>query len=150
MIFNPKTEDELQKEGLCPEGIYSYQVIKSEDRPNKAGTSIYTAITLKVWDDEGKEHLVFTNMALMKLLKHFCDVNNMQNEYQSGNLPPESFMHKSGGRVMIGIEGEKPNPNGGVYKAKNIVKDYIVAPHGSMMKPLPEVKNDFPDDDIPF
>lgn len=149
MIFTPVTEEELQKEGLCKEGIFSYEVIKSEDRPNKQKTNIYTAITLKVWDNEGAEHLVFTNMAFKKLLKHFCDVNGMQTEYNSGNLPPESFMHKSGGRVIIGIEGEKQNPEGGVFKAKNIVKDYIVAPHGSILKSLPEVNNEF-NDDIPF
>lgn len=151
MIFTPKTEEELQKDGLLPDGIYSYQVIKSEDKVSHAGNQ-YTSITLKVWDSEGDEHLVFTNMALTKLLKHFCDVNGMQMEYQSGNIPAENFMGKSGGEVHISIEGEKPNPNGGVYKSKNIVKDYIGTPKPSGMKPLPDVKGNFVDDtlDVPF
>lgn len=149
MIFTPKNEEEIQKEGLCPDGSYSYQVIKAEDKISKAGNE-YTSITLKIWDEQGKEHLIFTNMALIKLLKHFCDVNNMQDLYQSGNIHHENFLNKSGGRVLIGIEGEKENGKGGMYKAKNIVKDYIVAPHGSMMKPLPESKDSFVDDEIPF
>jgi Protein of unknown function (DUF669) len=149
MNFTPKSDEELQMESLMPEGSYSYQVIKAEDKVSQAGNE-YTAITLKVWDDEGKEHQVFTNMALIKLLKHFCDVNNMQDEYKSGNIPPENFLYKSCGKVMLKIEGEKPNGKGGMYRAKNVVSDYIVAPHGSTLKPLPEVKNDFPDDDIPF
>lgn len=152
MQFTPKTEQELETDGLCPEGIYSYQVIKSQDRPNKAQTNIYTAITLKVWDNEGGEHLVFTNMALTKLLKHFCDVNDMQSAYQSGNIPQEEFMYKAGGKVIIGIEKEKPSPDGGMYKAKNIVKDYIAEPKGSSLNPIKSEKkeSDFHDDEIPF
>ncbi len=153
MNFIPKTEEELQMESLLPEGSYEYQVIKCEDKISQAGNQ-YTAVTLKVWDNEGKEHQVFTNMALIKLLKHFCDVNNMVEEYKSGNIPAESFLYKAAGKVLLGVEGEKPNPKGGFYKAKNIVKDYIVAPHGSTMKPLPEVKNGFKDssldEDLPF
>lgn len=150
MKFTPLSEEELQTVSLVPEGVYSYQVIKSEDALSKAGNE-YIKFTLKVWDNEGREHMIFTNLALVKLLKHFCDVNGMQGEYNSGNVPPEMCLYKAGGRVMVGIEGEKPNPNGGMYSAKNIVKDYIVAPHGSTMKPLPEVKKDFIDDaDIPF
>ncbi len=149
MNFTPKSDEELAMDSLLKEGSYSYQVIKSEDKVSQAGNE-YTSITLKVWDDEGKEYQVFTNMALIKILKHFCDVNDMKSEYQSGNIPAEAFLYKSGGRVLLGVEGEKPNGKGGMYKAKNIVKDYIVAPHGSTMKPLPEVKNDFPDDNLPF
>ena len=148
MKFDPVTEEELQRDGLLSSGIYKYLVTKSEDKISKAGNE-YTAITLEIYDDEGKCHVIFTNMSLKKLLKHFCDVNGMETEYKSGNLPPESFLRKSGGKVMIEIEGEKPNPNGGMYKAKNIVKDYIVYHHGSTTKPLPE-KDDFINDDLPF
>lgn len=148
MKFEPLTEEQLQIASLLPDGSYNYQVIKAEDKISKTGNE-YTAITLKIWDEDGKEHSIFTNMALIKLLKHFCDVNGMESEYKSGFLPPDSFMYKSGGRVMIGVEGEKPDGKGGMYKSKNIVKDYIVAPHGSTTKPLP-VKDDFVSDDLPF
>lgn len=151
MKFPPKTEEELQKEDLIPDGIYSYQVIKSEDKVSKAGNE-YTSITLNVWDHEGAQHMVFTNMALIKLLKHFCDVNGMSEKYMSGNIPAEDFLYRSGGLVVIGIEKEKSNPSGGMYKAKNIVKDYVipvdVKPSG--MKPLPTPKDDFLNDEIPF
>lgn len=148
MKYLPLTEEEIQKAGLLVDGSYSYQVIKAEEKISQAGNE-YVAITLKVWDADGKEHLVYTNLALMKLLKHLCDVNNMQNEYLSGNIPAENFLYKSGGLVMIGVEGEKPDGKGGMYKSKNIVKDYIVAPHGSTLKPLPE-KDSFIDDALPF
>lgn len=153
MRFTPVTEEELQTASLVPDGIYDYQVIKSEDAVSKAGNE-YIKFTLRVFDNEGKEHLIFTNLALIKLLKHFCDVNGMQGDYNSGNVEAEKCLYKAGGKIMVGIEGEKPNPSGGVYAAKNIVKDYIFAPHGSMqlppaMKPLPATEK-FHDDDLPF
>ncbi len=129
MRFTPYTEEEIQEleqRFLCPPGTYSYRVISAEDKPSKANPdNIYTKITLKVWDKEGKEYLVFTNMAFAKLLKHFCNVNNMTEQYKRGEIPAFQFQHKSGGKVVIDIEPEKPNPNGGVYKAKNIVVDYV-------------------------
>jgi len=88
-------------------------------------------------------------MALIKLLKHFCDVNGMEDQYQSGIIPAESFLHKCSGVAIIGIQDEKPDGKGGMYKSKNIVKDYILEPKGSMMKPLPEMKDTF-SDEIPF
>lgn len=149
--FEVYTEEELQMVSLLPEGIYSYQVVKAEDKPSKSkpGTE-YTALVLKVWDKGGHEYQVYTNLALAKLLKHFCDVNDLQDEYKSGDVPSDLMVNKCGGNVIIGIEPEKPNPNGGMYKAKNIVKDYIFEPKHSGMKPLPDVKNDFKDDELPF
>lgn len=151
MRFTPKTENELQMESLVPEGIYSYQVIKSEDAVSHAGNE-YIKFTIKIWDSEGREHLVFTNLALIKLLKHFCDVNGMESDYESGDIPAEKCIFKSGGKVLLGVEGEKPNPNGGMYRAKNIVKDYVsdVNHQSSLSMPLADAKKDFISDDLPF
>lgn len=153
MKFDPLSEEQLETQALVPEGIYSYQVIQAEDKVSKAGND-YISLTIKVWQEAGNDGCVFTNLALIKLLKHFCDVNQLQDRYNSGEVPASICRGKSGGRVMIGIEGEKPNPTGGFYKEKNIVKDYIIAPAGSLlnpMKPLPAVKSDFDDcTDIPF
>jgi len=148
MRFTPVSENDLQVAKLLPEGIYSYQVLKSEEKVSNAGNE-YISLLLKVWDEDGKEHTIFTNLALKHLLKHFCDVNDMQEEYKSGNISEEKFLNKSGGSVVIGIEGEKPNPTGGMYRAKNIVKDYVILP-GSKLKPLPKPNEDFLNDEIPF
>ena len=154
MRFTPLTEEELQMQALVPEGVYSYQVLKAEEKISKAGND-YISLTLRIWDNEGREHSVFTNLALVKLLKHFCDVNGMQSTYQSGNVNADNCNGLSGGRVMLGVEEAKPKPDGGMYNAKNIVKDYIVAPQGSMsapaaMRPLPDAKDAFYDDSVPF
>jgi hypothetical protein len=148
--FKPLSNEDLAIQSLLPEGIYEYQVVKSEDKISKAGNE-YTAITLMVWDEQGKERLIFTNMAFIKLLKHFCDVNGMEEKYKSGSIPAEDFIGKNGGKVCLGVEGEKPNPSGGVYPAKNVVKDYIVKPPGSLLFPKnPVEKKEEFNDDIPF
>jgi hypothetical protein len=149
MKFDPQTEEQLQTQALAPEGTYRYRVIQSEDAVSRAGNE-YIKMTLKICDENGVEHGIFTNLALMHLLKHFCDVNDMQEAYLSGNIPASECAGKSGGMVIVKIEPPQINPDGGLYRAKNVVRDYIVAPKGSMMKPLPEVKNNFPDDEIPF
>jgi len=156
MKFTPYTEEEimeLDQRFLCPEGIYPYRVATVEDAISKSGNS-YTKITLKVWDKTGKEYLIFTNMAFAKLLKHFCDVNGMTEQYKTGEISAFQFNHKSGGLVVIKIEPEKPNPNGGVYKAKNVVVDYVraegeVTIQTGTANANADVPQDF-SDDIPF
>ncbi len=150
MRFQPLSENELQTATLAPEGIYSYQVIKAEDGISKAGNEKID-LTLKIWNDQGVQALVFSNLSLIKLLKHFCDVNHMEDNYNSGEITASACQGKSGGKVVIGIASEKPNPYGGVYPAKNIVTDYIKEQHGSVTAPLGIHKNDeFVDDAIPF
>lgn len=124
MQFTPKTEEEIAMGGLLPEGLYPYKVTKSQDSVSRAGNE-YIALTLDVFDRNFVRSPVFTNLSLVKLLKHFCDVNGMQEQYKSGNIPDIEFMGKHGGLVHIGIEPEKPNGNGGMYRAKNIVLDYV-------------------------
>lgn len=151
MKFQPLTEEELQVQALIPDGTYNYKVIEAKERLSNAGNE-YIALTLKV-NFEGKEQGIFTNLALIKLLKHFCDVNGMQDLYVKGEVTDKDCLAKSGGQVVIGIEGEKPDGKGGMYRAKNIVKDYIAAIPGSLTAPLPaplsEKKDSF-EDDLPF
>jgi hypothetical protein len=151
MRFNPLSEEQLQEQALAPEGNYRYRVVEAKEAVSKAGNE-YISLLIKIQDEKGVEYGVFTNLALIKLLKHFCDVNGMQDQYMSGEITAKMCSGKNGGMVMIKTEAGKENPSGGMYPAKNVVKDYIVSPKGSMqcpMKPLPEVKNSFPDDDIP-
>ena len=148
MKFNPISEEEIQTASLAPEGIYRYRVLDAIDGVSRAGNE-KVELVLKIWEDTRKEYVVFTNLSLIKLLKHFCDANNMQDQYKTGEIRAAMCQGKSGGMVEIGIEQEKPNPNGGMFKAKNIVKDYILSEKAYEMKPLPEVKNEL-NDDLPF
>lgn len=150
MQFQPLTEEEIISASLLPDGIYHYKVIKSEHKISTAGNQ-YILLILKVYDDKGNQGSVFTNLCLTKLLKHFCDVNELQDDYKSGNLLPEKCLHKSGGMVVIGQELEKPNGNGGWYPPKNVVKDYVGEAKGSILRPLGVTNADeFKDCEIPF
>jgi len=141
------TEQELQTASLLPAGRYHYKVIRAEDKISQAGNE-YIALTLKVWSEDGNDALVFTNLSLIKLLKHLCDINNMQADYLSGDIPASKFMGKDEGLVILDIEPEKPDGKGGVYKAKNIVKDYIKSSPGSITAPL-GIQEPF-NDPLPF
>lgn len=148
MRFKPLSEEELDRSMLFPEGEYHYTVIHAEEKISPAGNE-YIALKLKIVDKEGSSSTVFTNLAFIKLLKHFCDVNGLEEEYNIGHVPWVKCMDKCGGKVLIGFEGEKLNPKGGVFKAKNIVLDYIKSSEVAM-KPLPAKKDEFFDDSIPF
>ena len=150
MNFPPLTETEIQTAMLLADGVYDYQVIKSEDKVSQAGNE-YISLILGVFDCNGKEHPIYTNLCLAKLIKHFCDVNGMGDVYQSGSVSSNQCMSKSGGKVVIGFKAEKPNPKGGMYKAKNVVLDYVVAPECSITRPIqPNVAPEFINDDVPF
>jgi hypothetical protein len=154
MKFTPQSEEEILRSFLLPDGNYNYEVVKSEDKVSSKGNE-YLALELKVWDQSGREHFIYTNLAFVKLLKHFCDLNGLTDSYINGELQASQCLGKSGGKVMLGFEDEKPNPKGGMYKAKNIVVDYvdgivlksgIAAPHVAK----PNADGSFIDDDIPF
>lgn len=148
MQFNPLTEQEIQTAHLIPEGIYDYVVVYAKEEISRAQNQ-YIDMQIRVFSDKG-ERTVFTNLAFIKLLKHFCDVNNMQDKYLAGKVEDKDCINKSGGKVVIGIEPEKPREGGGTYRAKNIVMDYIPAASPSLAKILGDKPKDDFDSDIPF
>jgi hypothetical protein len=121
MKFTPQTEEELNKPfELLPDGTYDYNVVHAEDKVSQKGND-YIFLKLQIWSAEGKERIIFTNLAFIKLLKHFCDVNGLQDRYQYGNVPACDCLHKCGGQVIIGREADKQKPG----EFKNVVKDYV-------------------------
>lgn len=149
MRFKALTEEEIKRSSFLKDGLYDYEVIHSEEGIGQKSGNEYVTLKLKIWDEEGREHPLFTNLAFIKLLKHFCDVNDLIEEYKSGNIPAEKCMNKCGGKVLIGFEDEKPNPKGGMYKAKNVVKDYVKEHKISQAMPLIKEGESF-NDDLPF
>ncbi len=149
MDFEPKTDEELDIVNLLPEGIYKYKVIESTDTISQNSGNDMIKLVLKIYTNDGKDWKVYTNLSLIKLLSHFCRVNDMEDVYKSKHIEAYQCMDKSGGRVVIGMEKEKPREGGGVYKAKNIVKDYIEDVKQSSQMPLSQ-KEDFTNDEIPF
>lgn len=150
MKFQSLTEEEIQRALFIDDGEYNYQVIKADEKIAKKTGNDYIALELIIWDKAGKERKVFCNLWSIKLLKHFCDVNNMQDDYKLGEVPAYKCAHKSGGKVIIGFTPERANPDGGIYKAKNEVLDFIRESVVSNVLDKPKQTEEFKDDDLPF
>ncbi|MDP4145608.1 MAG: hypothetical protein Q8936_14170 [Bacillota bacterium] len=147
------TEEEIQKAMFIEDGSYNYKIIRSTEKISKKTGNDYIALELVLWDKAGKERLVFCNLWSMKLLKHFCDVNNMEADYKSCDIPDYKFVNRSGGKVLIGFEPEKDDGNGGIYKAKNVVIDFIKDENNKVHSKKEENISDLEkelDGDIPF
>ena len=149
--FTPLTDDELDAIDLIPQGVYDFEVIKSTRRTSKAGNPM-AELQLNVWDNEGKQHivfdyLVFSNINLyIRKLSHFCKATGLEAEYKRGLIP--EILEKYSGKVEIGIQDEQPKSTGGFYPKKNIVLDYVKRDaEASTTKPKEE---EFVDSDIPF
>jgi hypothetical protein len=153
MKFSPLTEDEIKKMSLAPEGIYSYRVISAEEKTSKTGNE-YLSLMLEIWGEGTRVYILFTGLFTAKLIKHFCDINGLQDQYNSGNLAATDCLGKGNGKILVDIQEGKPNERGGLWPAKNGVKDYIIDPVGSQTMPLGAVpfsaSGALANEDIPF
>lgn len=147
--FDPKTEEELATSLLIEDGVYNFEVVKSTRKTSKSGNAM-CELQLNVWDKDGKinpifDYLVFSQIPLnIKKVKHFCDAVGLQEEYKKGQIPEE--LERFCGKLQLGTQEERPNPNGGVWARKNTVVDYIASDGQSSKKP----EIDQFSDDIPF
>jgi hypothetical protein len=155
--FLPLTDEQLDSFDLVKNGVYNFEVAKATRKTSKSGNPM-AELQLRIWDKEGKVHLVFDYLVFstvnlnIRKVKHFCDSVGLSLEYRRGELPEE--MTGLSGKVEIGQQESQSKPTGGYYAAKNVVIDYLmadkVATQYDGMKPLPEKKDEFLDDPIPF
>lgn len=158
--FKPKTEEELSAEGLLPPGIYSFEVVKGEDKNSSAGNPMIV-LDIKVFDSSG-EAFYLKDYLLEKFafkLRHFCSVTNLMDNYQQGTLSGKDCEGRTG-HAKIAIEKGKPkdkaNPDGEKYPDRNSIKDYV-PPIGAAFagKPAPTEeqlanRSEGLDEDAPF
>lgn len=148
MSYTPKTEEELAKEGLMPDGIYDFKVVETSDKPSKKGNDMYT-LKLHVYDTDGNARVVYDYIALgnnfgERKLRHAADACALLDIYSTGKLKPSDFKDTEG-KLQIKIQDgnvDYPLP-------KNVVADYVKrAPKESVETgALPE---DVFNDDLPF
>jgi hypothetical protein len=145
-INKPLSIQELKQGDLIPKGIYKFEILNAEDTISKSGNDMIK-LQIKIWLEDGRERIVFDYLleALEYKLGHFADVVGLMDQYNSKTLNSYDCIGKCGS-VKIGIQVDKS----GQYPDKNIVVDYITTPVGSLMKPLPDVKDNFLNDSIPF
>ena len=147
--FTPLSDEELDMINLMDEGIYDFEVVKCTAKTSKSGNQM-AELQLKVWGIDARVHiiydyLVFSTVPLcIRKVSHFCNTVGLQDAYKAGQLT--SDLQGYSGKVEIGIEDERPNPNGGNYPKKNYVIDYIKNDGSKPRETAPDPFND----DLPF
>ena len=94
MKFPALTEDQIDQMHLLPAGQYQANVFDAIDT-DKYGNPLLTHggvekidLVLHVYDEEGKTHVKRCALtpAFPKILKHFCDVADLQEKYKNQDL----------------------------------------------------------------
>lgn len=143
MKFTPKTEAEIQAEGLIPNNTEcDFEVIEAEEKQSKAGNDMI-ALKLRVWRPDGgtvtmRDWLVSNFPA--KILG-FAKSAGMEAEYAAGELSAETVEGKTG-RLKVKIEDSAdygPQNKVGFYvtpqAARGHSRDAAAASHGRDKQP---------------
>ena len=116
--FQPLSKEQASR--VVPKGEYVFSVESAILKKSKKGSDMFE-VNLRVYGD-GKEILVRDHLlcdgVMAHRLRHFCEAIGKIEDYEAGELYPESFEGNSG-RCKLAIEESNEYPD------KNIVKDYI-------------------------
>lgn len=151
-------EEEAMQERfqILKEGDYDGFIELSEDKISQNSGNPMMAMTLTVFDSEGKsyqvkDYLVFTKKMMWKVI-HCAESAGLSQEYHLKKFCSQAVIGKRI-RAKIGIEtgslipDDKLNgrPSGATYPDKNKVEDYIKRTATSTALPTAPV-----DEDVPF
>lgn len=125
MKFTPKTEKEIEVENLWPEGVYSFEIFKTDDKPSRSGNQMIT-LSMFIYNENGDKKIVndYLLEAAAYKLRHAAVTCGLMSHYENGFLACADFEEKTG-KVKVGIEKDKS----GNYSDKNVIKDYIPSDH---------------------
>ena len=151
MAYTPKTEDQLAKEGLMPNGVYDAEVVETSDKQSKKGNDMFT-LKLRVFNDDGSSRFIYdyivmgTNFGERKL-RHAADACGLIDTYNAGSLTAGDFLNTS-----CKVEVAQQNGTPAYPTPKNIVSDYISREEAGFIKADAVKKVAEIDDgaDIPF
>lgn len=149
MRFTPKTKDEIAMDGLFPEGIYPFAVMKAEDTVSKASGAPMIKLQLTVYGDGERQMTVFDYLleSQVKKLSEFCEVTSLTANYEAGTLEADDCDGKQG---WLKLKIDKGN---GDFGPKNAVSFYCFEPKDA--KPADKALRAVPppgldDEEIPF
>lgn len=150
MTYKPKSDDQLDREGLFQPQTCDFEIKEATQGPSKSSGNLMITLAVKVFDAAGNQqtiwdYIVFgTNFGERKF-KHAAKACGLLNEYNAGTLTYQEFEGKNG-KCEIDIQEAQ---NG--YGAKNIIKEYIDK-EGIEESPVKKkAKEAAPiDDEIPF
>jgi hypothetical protein len=148
MQFTPMSDEQIVRMGLMDKGVYPFEVISAENAVSKSSNEMIK-LQLRIWDRESGERILYDYLlaAFLKKLKHFSDIANLKEKYNSGSIVAEDCVGKSG-YVLIDIQEDKTD----TYPPKNVIKDYVKKPEGvshELSKSLANEQEMF-DDQLPF
>lgn len=130
MEFEPKTREQAEEESKFPvwaAGIYDFEVTKAVEKVSKKGNQMIE-VTLKVFNDEGKEQLVFDYLMAAFPLKLIdaCECMGLSTEYNNGCLQPYQLEGKTG-KLRLNIRPKTTDKaSGKEYPEKNDVHGYVI------------------------
>lgn len=152
------SEEEAQKERftLLENGVYNFTVTRavgkmSKPKPGKEPNPMIE-LQITVWDKHGREHYLYDylvgsrNMAWKT--RHFCESVGLVKEYESQEFNEYKAVNRSG-KALIGFQEGKQKPEGGFYKDKNVIEDYVLEDAPKKIDTSP-IKDKFEDSEIPF
>lgn len=144
--FKPKTQEEIDAEGLLPDGVYPFEVLEAEEKQDKNQDPFFK---LKVAVYAGdKPDWIKDNLSpvwMVNKLKHFCDLHGLAKYYESGSIDARKFVGVAG---YCKVKTAKAK---GDFPAKNEIADYVAKPNGAAAAATkPPINDDASDSDIPF
>lgn len=132
MQFEPKTEEQVQDEQLCPEGQQGFTVLECVMAVSKSAKNAgkqMLKVKLNVHANDGYDYHVYDYVAawfMAHKFRHFFFTCNKGALYESGQLPDAGRFVGATGYCKI-----KHQPAKDEFPAKATVADYI-------MKPVPQ------------
>jgi hypothetical protein len=155
--YQPLSAEEAERARQYPllqDGIYTFSVVKATLKQSSKGNSMIELQEV-YWNDEGKEFIVFDFLIGIKSMewktRHFCEAVGLEKEYISGKFNENLCLGKQG-KASIILQKGKANANGGFYKDKNVVEDYIASKNDNVYSTSPNISTNekFIDSEIPF
>lgn len=151
----PKTDEEIQRDGLTPEGKYPFEVMKveskmSKEKPDKPSRPML-ATSLKLFPESGgtpwvNDYIMAGDNYSDRKQRHFFEAVGTIAEYESGNIDDEQALVGKTGWLELEIQkGKKKDNSDERWPDRNSVRDYC--------KPITSAQATTPVDtssDIPF
>ena len=117
MKFQPKSEEQIQRERCLPAGVYDFEVADATEKQSRSGKDMIElkltvfvdeySVAMRDWIVEGFDWK----------LRHFCETCGILAQYEAGTITAEDCIGQAG-KVQVVV---KDSPD---YGPQNAVKDY--------------------------
>jgi hypothetical protein len=152
--YNPLTQEDAEKERQYPlleSGTYNFEVAKATFKTSKSNNPMIELV-LNVWDNHGKQYTVYDYLISTKGMNwkilNFCESVGLMKDYDQGKFNENLCVGRSG-KADIVYQIGKARPEGGFYKDKNAVANYIKM-EGDKKSIDKDSDDPFAGEDIPF